>query len=60
MTVFVNERQELPRIAVSVGMPDTGFDCPGVMNIVFCRLTGSEILYKQIRGRGTRLCEAIL
>ncbi|MCK4950033.1 MAG: hypothetical protein KAS60_08110, partial [Thermoplasmata archaeon] len=25
-------------------------------DIVFCRPTGSEILYKQIRGRGTRLC----
>ncbi|MEE9507141.1 MAG: helicase-related protein [Thermoplasmata archaeon] len=50
------KREEYPRIAVSVGMLDTGFDCPGVMNIVFCRPTGSEILYKQIRGRGTRLC----
>ncbi len=45
MTVLVNERRELPRIAVSVGMLDTGFDCPGVVNIVFCRPTGSEILY---------------
>ncbi|MCJ2563094.1 MAG: DEAD/DEAH box helicase family protein [Candidatus Thermoplasmatota archaeon] len=50
------KREEYPRIAVSVGMLDTGFDCPGVVNIVFCRPTGSEILYKQIRGRGTRLC----
>ena len=45
------KREEYPRIAVSVGMLDTGFDCPGVVNIVFCRPTGSEILYKQIRGR---------
>ncbi len=45
------KREEYPRIAVSVGMLDTGFDCPGVVNIVFCRHTGSEILYKQIRGR---------
>ncbi len=50
------KREEHPRIAVSVGLLDTGFDCPGVANIVFCRPTGSEILYKQIRGRGTRLC----
>ena len=40
------KREEYPRIAVSVGMLDTGFDCPGVVNIVFCRPTGSEILYK--------------
>ena len=50
------KREEYPRIAVSVCMLDTGFDCPRVMNIVFRRPTGSEILYRQIRGRGTRLC----
>ncbi|MFQ6127782.1 MAG: helicase-related protein [Thermoplasmata archaeon] len=46
-----------PRIAVSVGMLDTGFDCPKVVNIVFCCPTMSETPYKQIRGRGTRLCD---
>ncbi len=50
------KREEYPRIAVSVGVLDTGCDCPGVVNIVFCRPTGSEILYTQIRGRGTRVC----
>jgi len=50
------KRERYPRIAVSVGMLDTGFDCPEVMNIVFCRPTHSDVLYKQIRGRGTRLC----
>jgi len=50
--------QELPRIAVSVGMLNTGFECPELVNIVFCRLTGSVILHKQIRGRGRRLCDS--
>ena len=47
------KREECPRVAVLVGMLDTSSDCPGDMNIVFCRPTGSEILYKQIRGRRT-------
>lgn len=47
------KEEEYPRIAVSVGMLDTGFDCPKVVNIVFCRSTRSEIPYKHIRGRGT-------
>lgn len=43
------------RIIVSVGMLDTGFDCPEVCNLVFARFTESEILYRQMRGRGCRL-----
>ncbi len=27
----------------SLGMPDTGFNCPDVVNIVFCRSTRSEM-----------------
>jgi len=41
-------------ILVSVNMLDTGFDCPEVVNLVMARFTRSTILYRQMRGRGTR------
>ena len=43
-----------PMVAVSVGMLDTGFDCPEVIHLVLCRRVRSPILYQQMRGRGTR------
>ena len=43
-----------PQILVSVNMLDTGFDCPEVVNLVMARFTRSAILYRQMRGRGTR------
>ncbi len=48
--------QEFPKILVSVGMLDTGFNCPEVVNLVMARFTRSAILYQQMRGRGTRRC----
>lgn len=48
-----------PRIAVTVDLLTTGFDAPDVKNIVFARPLRSAILYKQMKGRGTRLCEDI-
>jgi type I restriction enzyme R subunit len=48
-----------PRIAVTVDLLSTGFDAPDVKNIVFARPLKSSILYKQMKGRGTRLCEDI-
>lgn len=48
-----------PRIAVTVDLLSTGFDAPDVKNIVFARPLRSAILYKQMKGRGTRLCEDI-
>ena len=48
------KREELPRVAVSVGMLDTGFDCREVLHLVMCRRVRSPILYQQMRGRGTR------
>ena len=36
-------------------MLDTGFDCPEVRNLIMARFTHSSILYRQMRGRGTRL-----
>jgi len=51
--------EELPAVAVSVGMLDTGFDAPKVENLVMVRPTRSPILYQQMRGRGSRLSAAI-
>ncbi len=47
--------EELPMIAVSVGMMDTGIDAPMVENLIMVRPTRSPILYQQMRGRGSRL-----
>ncbi len=48
-----------PRVAVTVDLLTTGFDAPDVKNVVFVRPLRSAILYKQMKGRGTRLCEDI-
>ncbi len=48
------KREPYPRVAVSVGMLDTGFDCREVLHLVLCRRVRSPILYQQMRGRGTR------
>ena len=46
--------EDFPKILVSVNMLDTGFDCPEAVNLVMARFTRSAILYRQMRGRGTR------
>jgi type I restriction enzyme R subunit len=43
-----------PRVAVSVDMLTTGFDCPEILNIVLARPIASPTTYIQIKGRGTR------
>jgi type I restriction enzyme R subunit len=48
-----------PRVAVTVDLLTTGYDAPDVRNVVFVRPLRSAILYKQMKGRGTRLCEDI-
>ena len=48
------KEEEYPQILVSVNMLDTGFDCPEAVNLVMARFTRSAILYRQMRGRGTR------
>jgi len=53
------KQEQMPFIAVSVGMLDAGFDAPEVENILFVRPTKSPILYQQMRGRGSRLCKKI-
>ena len=51
--------EPFPQILVSVNMLDTGFDCPEVVNLVLARFTRSTILYRQMRGRGTRKADHI-
>lgn len=53
------ERGQLPQIAVSVDMLDTGIDVPDVLNLVFFKRVGSKIKFLQMIGRGTRLCQDI-
>lgn len=43
-----------PRIALSVGVLDTGVDIPEVCNLVFVKPVFSEIRFIQMMGRGTR------
>ncbi|MBI2063297.1 MAG: DEAD/DEAH box helicase family protein [Candidatus Yanofskybacteria bacterium] len=53
------KHQEMPMVAVSVGMMDTGIDVPMVENLIMARPTRSPILYQQMRGRGSRLYQKI-
>lgn len=43
-----------PRIALSVGMLDTGVDIPEICNLVFVQPVFSHIRFWQMLGRGTR------
>ena len=54
---YKNER--LPNIAVTVDLLTTGVDVPEICNLVFLRRVRSRILYEQMMGRGTRLCERL-
>ena len=48
-----------PVIAVTVDLLTTGIDVPSITNLVFLRRVRSRILYEQMIGRGTRLCDDI-
>ncbi len=52
------KKQDMPRIAISVDMLDTGIDVPEVMNLVFMKPVKSRIKLDQMIGRGTRNQEA--
>lgn len=54
---YKNERN--PTIAVTVDLLTTGIDVPEICNIVFLRRVRSRILYEQMLGRATRLCDRI-
>ena len=51
------ERDQLPQIAVSVDMMDTGIDVPDIVNLVFFKGVKAKIKFLQMIGRGTRLSE---
>ncbi len=53
------KRDEMPQVAVSVYMLDTGIDVPDILNLVFFKPVVSSIRFKQMIGRGTRLSENI-
>ncbi len=48
------KKNDLPRIALSVDMLDTGIDVPEVVNLVFMKPVQSRIKLWQMIGRGTR------
>lgn len=52
------KHEDMPRIAISVDMLDTGVDIPEVMNLVFMKPVQSQIKLWQMIGRGTRSQEA--
>ncbi|MBM7834924.1 type I restriction-modification system endonuclease [Clostridium sardiniense] len=54
---FKNEKY--PNIAVTVDLLSTGIDVPRIDKIVFLRRVKSRILYEQMLGRATRLCDTI-
>lgn len=57
---FEDENGDLPQIAISVDMLDTGIDVPEVLNLVFFKKVMSKAKFWQMIGRGTRLCPALL
>lgn len=54
---FKNEK--FPNIVVTVDLLTTGIDVPPICNLVFLRRIKSRILFEQMLGRATRLCEEI-
>jgi type I restriction enzyme, R subunit len=54
---YKNERR--PNVAVTVDLLTTGIDVPTITNLVFLRRVKSRILYEQMIGRATRLCDEI-
>jgi type I restriction enzyme R subunit len=53
---FRNEANQV-KVAVTVDLLTTGIDVPAIVNLVFLRRVKSRILYEQMKGRATRLCE---
>ena len=54
---YKNERS--PNVAVTVDLLTTGVDVPEICNLVFLRRVNSRILFDQMLGRATRLCDDI-
>lgn len=50
-----NYQSSRARVAVTVGMMTTGYDCSDLLNVVFMRPVFSPSDFIQMKGRGTRL-----
>ncbi len=53
------KNEKLPNVAVTVDLLTTGVDVPKICNLVFLRRVNSRILFDQMLGRATRLCDEI-
>ncbi|MCB1192090.1 MAG: type I restriction-modification system endonuclease [Leptospiraceae bacterium] len=51
--------EQYPSIAITVDLLTTGIDVERICNLVFIRRVKSRILYEQMLGRATRLCDDI-
>jgi len=49
------KRKDMPRVAISVDMLDTGIDVPAIQNLIFAKPVFSLVKFWQMIGRGTRL-----
>ena len=47
--------RDIPRVAISVDMLDTGIDVPAIQTLVFAKPVFSQVKFWQMIGRGTRL-----
>ncbi|NBC48321.1 MAG: DEAD/DEAH box helicase family protein [Gammaproteobacteria bacterium] len=48
------KHKDMPRVAISVDMLDTGIDVPAIRNLVFAKPVFSKVKFWQMIGRGTR------
>ena len=55
-----SDKSKLPQIAISVDMLDTGIDVPEILNLVFFKKVMSRAKFRQMIGRGTRICEGLI
>lgn len=51
------KHQDMPRVAISVDMLDTGVDVPEIVNLVFAKPVYSYTKFWQMIGRGTRVLD---
>jgi type I restriction enzyme, R subunit len=54
-TLMDFKTREMPRVAISVDMLDTGVDVPAIQTLVFAKPVYSQVKFWQMVGRGTRL-----
>ena len=53
------KNEKFPNVAVTVDLLTTGIDVLQICNLVFIRKVNSRILFDQMLGRATRLCDEI-